>query len=276
MSTETKTDNVINMTMKQQYGYVSLLMLLFVGCGIPSVHPLYESEDLIMDASFTGIWKQDNSSVTWHVLPLLELERVIAAMEDSAGINWTVERPDVMQGDSIVRGEPVLTRNLELDHDGFSGELGFSGGVSSELNFGFNEEMASKLYVIQRQGRNDALFIAGMVELGGNRYLDFHQFRFLEDDPFSFPVHIFMKMSREDEQTILIHYFDENWLTGLITNRQVRIRHEVSRNGNILLTAPTRELKQFVRRHGDIQDAYRNTQTFRRISDVPRFDFESL
>jgi hypothetical protein len=250
-------------------------IILLTGCGIPSVHPLYEQGDLILDDSFTGIWEQDNGAITWHVMPLRELEQLMTQLEDSSTGNWAVERPDVAVGDSIVKGEPMLTRTFEVDNDRFSGEIGFTGSAESEFRFGYDEATADKLYIVQRRGKDEGFFIVGMVEIGGNRYLDFYHF-YLENDPFSFPVHIFMKTTRTDEDTLVIHYFDDNWLTSHIQNRQVRIRHERTRHGNILLTAPTRELREFVRRYGDIEEAYRTNDTFKRIAAVPDFDFDSF
>jgi hypothetical protein len=250
-------------------------IILLTGCGIPSVHPLYEQGDLILDDSFTGIWEQDNGAITWHVMPLRELEQLMTQLEDSSTGNWAVESPDVAVGDSIVKGAPVLTRTIEVDTDRFSGEIEATGSAESEFRFGYDEATADKLYIVQRRGKDEGFFIVGMVEIGGNNYLDFHQLRYLENDPFNFPVHIFMKISRADDETLFIHYFDDSWLSSHIKNRQVRIRHERTQTGSILLTAPTRELREFVRRYGDIEEAYRTKDTFKRIASVPEFDFDS-
>ena len=98
------------------------------------------------------------------------------------------------------------------------------------------------------KGRESGIFIAGLVQIEGNLYFDFRPFTFDIDDMFHFPVHLFMKASLEDENTIVMHYFNDEWLKGLISNRQVRIRHEINREGAVLLTAPTAELREFVRR----------------------------
>lgn len=210
---------------------VIVLMAWLTGCGVPSVHPLYETEDLILNESLTGTWEktaEPDGKQTWEVAPLAWLIE-----------HWSLDAD--MQDD------------LELLYDLDSLGLGNS-------------------YIIQRTGSSDYVYIAGLVELGGNHYLDFYKLDF-DSDVFSFHVHIFMKVLHSDNQLVM-HMFSEEWLRELISNRQVRIRYEESFMGEFLLTAPTRDLKKFVEKYGDVEEAYAHTETYRKISDTPRFQLE--
>jgi len=268
--------------MKTTYPYLPfalLAIILLSGCGIPSVHPLYEEQDLIVKEELTGVWQRNNTSDTWHVLPIRNLEAYVTQLDDSTGI-WSIDQEAEMHGDSLVITSSRVTRTVTMDGTGLpdgsvaDGQVQISGDAKTEFSFGYDDSMAEKLYLVQRKGRESGIFIAGLVQIEGNLYFDFRPFTFDIDDMFHFPVHLFMKASLEDENTIVMHYFNDEWLKGLISNRQVRIRHEINREGAVLLTAPTAELREFVRRYGDIEEAYRNSQTFRRIADQPQFDFE--
>jgi hypothetical protein len=207
---------------------VIVLLVWLTGCGVPSVHPLYESQDLIINESLTGTWEKDDGKTTWEVASLAWLNE-----------QWTLDAD--MQDD----------REFLYDLD----SLGLGNG-----------------YIIQQRGNVNYVYVAGLVELGGSHYLDLYKIDF-DSDVFSFPVHIFMKVSYNDDR-IEMHMFSEEWLRELIRNRQVRIRYEESFMGEFLLTAPTRDLKKFVEKYGDVEEAYEHTETYRKISDTPRFIFE--
>lgn len=232
-----------------------LATLLLVGCGIPSVHPLYEYDDLITNDDLTGVWKKSNSSTTWHVIQISELE------------NW------VATHDSTSENRLRLTRQLDLDESKFSGEITASGQVVNEIGIDLSENPSAKnLYLLQKQGGENELFLAGLLQINGSYYFDLYQLYF-DTEQFRFPVHIFMKASiRQDE--LELHYFDASWLQELIANRQVRIKHEVNRDGNVLLTASTLDLQRFVEKYGDIDEAYRDNDVMQRISTTPAFIFE--
>jgi hypothetical protein len=207
---------------------VIVLLVWLTGCGVPSVHPLYEPEDLIINESLTGTWEKDDGKTTWEVASLAWLSE-----------QWALDTD---------RHED-LEFLFELD------SLGLGNG-----------------YIIQQRGNDDYVYVAGLVELGGNNYLDLYKLDF-NTDVFSFPVHIFMKVSYNDDR-IEMHMFSEEWLRELIRNRQVRIRYEESFMGEFLLTAPTRDLKKFVEKYGDVEEAYAHKETYRKISDTPRFLLE--
>lgn len=106
------------------------------------------------------------------------------------------------------------------------------------------------------------LFEVHLVKLGSTYYLDFYpdQESKNSSDQNSlyattlFPMHIFGKISFESTGP-KIHLFDPDWLKKVINERRIRIKHEKI-DGDILLTAGTKELQQFILKYQHETKAY--------------------
>ena len=107
-----------------------------------------------------------------------------------------------------------------------------------------------------------SIYEVHLVQLGNQYYFDFYpdgdQTSLDGLDDFLqihlFPVHTFAKVEIEEDQ-VVFHMFDTDWLQNLIEQRKIRIRHEET-NDMILLSAGTKELQQFVEKYGDDPSAY--------------------
>lgn len=224
--------------------------IILTGCGIPSIHPLYEPADLKTDNTLQGVWQKAGSDVRYHVIKLADLEEFM-----------------------IASGDTSMSIKSTRSDDFFTGEVEVEQGMLS-LTKDFEDRGLGNLYLVQNELTRTELFLVGVVELGGNRYLDFKQLNF-NMDAFSYPVHLFMKASI-CEDTLKVNMFSENWLKEQIRNRQVRIKYEVNLDENYILTAPTTDLKKFVEKYGGIEEAYRSTNSYIKTSGQPVFKFEEL
>jgi hypothetical protein len=224
--------------------------IILTGCGIPSVHPLYESGDLKTDTSLQGVWQRPDSGTRFHVMRVGDLEAFLRAEGDTTNSIGAVSSNEVFRG------------TVEIDQGVFE--------LSNELI----DRGLENLYLVQSESDRSEIYLVGVVELAGDRYLDFKQLDF-DLGPFSYPVHLFMK-STVSNDTLYVHMFSENWLKEQIRNRQIRIKYEVNEEENYILTAPTAELKKFVEKYGGIEEAYRSTNAYIKVSDLPTFSFEEL
>lgn len=101
-----------------------------------------------------------------------------------------------------------------------------------------------------------------LVKLGDNLYFDFYpdgdQNGVQDLDDFLqihlFPVHTFARVELSGEK-VAFYMFDTDWLSKLIEQRKIRIRHE-NTDDMLLLSAGTEELQQFVEKYGDDEKAY--------------------
>ncbi|HAC16059.1 MAG TPA: hypothetical protein DCE78_08970 [Bacteroidetes bacterium] len=236
--------------MKKQFSNFTLsivvagLAVIFTGCGIPSVHPLFESTDLVNDEQIQGVWVRSDNTIKFHVMRVGDLRDQLQAKKDS------------------------LANSGGSDSDGNVDE---DFGAIEYLDDLISRDLGN-LYFIQNEEEPEEFYLAGLVEIGGELYFDFFKVDF-ELSKFSYPVHLFMKVSIASDELIM-HMFSEEWLKEQIKNRQIRIQLEVNQDDNYLLTAPTRDLKKFVEKYGSIEDAYRHQYTYRKVGIEPRFVFE--
>lgn len=221
---------IIMKTLHKLTGFAAILLLL-TGCGIPSVHPLYEPDDLIIKEELTGKWKNKSGKTVYQVLSLQDLKN----------------------------NQPIRD-SLDIgDDEGFVKEFVEMGLHNIYLIFD------NDVLVTDKGDKNTEAYLAGLLKLGDTFYLDLYKYPNFQDN-FSYPVHIFVKVEIK-ENSITIHEFREQWIKDLIKNRQIRIKHEVSFD-NFLLTAPSQELKNFVRKYGNDPEAFRNDpETFIKITD---------
>lgn len=106
------------------------------------------------------------------------------------------------------------------------------------------------------------VFSVHIVELGGQYFLDFYLDDFLDGENLLLkdfhvvPVHTFAKLTMRND-SLLINWFNQNWLEDLIKENKIRIHHE--NNGEfILLTAKPEELQKFVTKYVNSEEAFKD------------------
>lgn len=179
-----------------------LIILFLVGC-IPSIHPLYTTDNLAYDPLLVGEWFDKDNSNRWV---------------------------------------------FESDGDSAYKLVYFEGGI-----FG-NDSIET---------RSD--FIAHLVKLDNNYFLDLYP----GDNnhiPISgllsstlLPVHTFARLVyNNDEYTI--SFFSNDWLQQSILNNKIKIAHEKT-SDHIVLTAPTKDLQEMVKKNVDNTEAFIEPKT---------------
>ncbi|NGP87950.1 LptM family lipoprotein [Fodinibius halophilus] len=167
---------------------VLLLLFILTGCGIPSVHPLYNPDDLVVKEELSGKWKKKENSDVYNVFHLQDL-KVNEQVRDTLGIK---------EDDSLI----AAFEEINLDN--------------------------TYLIVESDIGEADSeIFVGGLVKLDKNYYLDLYKYPGFSADNFSYPVHLFVKVDLHDDK-IVMHQFREQWIKELIKKREIRIKHEVS------------------------------------------------
>lgn len=227
---------------------IILMAVILTGCGIPSVHPLYESTDLVKNENLTGVWVRSDNTTKFHVMSVNDLRDQLQAEQDT-----------------------LASISANADDHGFEGQVDIDFGVIEFLD-DLQARDLGNLYIVQNEDSPEEFYLAGLVEIGGEWYLDFFKVDF-GLSKFSYPVHLFMKASITTDELIM-HMFSEDWLKEQIEKRQIRIELEVNQEDNYLLTAPSTDLKKFVEKYGKIEGAYRHKYTYRKVGDEARFVFE--
>lgn len=226
-----------------------LTIALLTGCGIPSVHPLYEPDDLVLNDRMTGTWQKGEGQDSFSVMRMTELKEKL------------------MNEDLFLKKE---TDPVDDESSDMESEVTTADDLISYFNELIDKGLEN-MYIIQNKKEYDNFYLAGLINLNESYYLDLYKID-IGLDIFAYSVHIFMKISFDDNEVIM-HMFSQDWLNERIKNRQVRIKHEVNDMDDFLLTASTAELQKFVIKYGDAKELFEHSESYYRINGEPEFHF---
>lgn len=189
--------------MKNKIGLLLLIALLFQGCIIHSLYPLYTAETTILDKNIEGFWGYPSSN----------------------------ENADCPQGLLFEKVQDQNFYYLTTCED----------GVSSK-------------------------FETHLVKIGKYTYLDMYPMRehprekgkenkIGVTDFHLIPTHSFARVT-VNENKLVMESFNTKWLEDLFKQRKIRIKHEVIRDDEIVLTASSKDLQKFVLKYEDEKKAY--------------------
>jgi len=128
-----------------------------------------------------------------------------------------------------------------------------------------------KGYLVSYQdehGKTTEQYIAFLASIGNHLYFDYYPAEKKDNkigDEF-FTAH-FVKMHTSYRVDISkdggfeLSQLDESYVTKLIDEKKIRISHEKDATGNIVITASTDELQQYIIKYGDEPGAYRSEKT---------------
>ena len=115
-------------------------------------------------------------------------------------------------------------------------------------------------------------YLGHLAQIGGSYYLDLtaDPLRNLQDNQVyrvSTPVHSFVKLNLQaTDGAFSLTQFDLARLRDLFDANRIRLRHE-DVDGEVLITASSEEMQQFLKTYGEQADVYEGTERFVRIVD---------
>jgi len=122
--------------------------------------------------------------------------------------------------------------------------------------------------LVWSDGDKSTVLEARLVRLGGFRFLDLYPKD--ADTAFAVPAHVFIRV-RVDGDTLHLGLMSPDWLTGMLDREPsrlacVRIREPgfLRSQEQIVLTAPTGKLRDFVLQHAEDKEAFPPTSLVRR------------
>ncbi|MFD2531093.1 hypothetical protein [Gracilimonas halophila] len=206
---------------------VLILPLVLSGCFLKSVHPLVSDKETIELPGISGTWGNGDERFTF----IKEGEFDDLSFNGIGGQDL-----DITMTDTGTDSSGNLFRYFVIYED-------------------LNDEQPDSSY-----------FLGKFVQLDEDYYLDLYPFDVFDVDFRSshlLPVHTFSKIDLE-EDSISINLFRDSWIEDQIRDNRVRIKHEKLEEG-ILITASTEELQQFIKKYGNVTEAYRDPITLNRV-----------
>lgn len=226
--------------MKRTIYFFSLLVsaTLLSGCFLKSVHPLVTNSNAVMIDGLEGVYETTDQ-------------------------RWTFASDRT----------PKLIADLFREYP--DEDISFEPGETDSL--GINGYLI-RLEQLDGSTSYPEYFIGMIGELNGDLYLNL---KLLEVDlglsssfgnAHKFNVNTFSKVQYSNDQLIM-EPFASSWIGDQIRNHRVRIKHEIvtsdlDDSSEILITASTKELREFVIKYGKEEDAYEDPLTLKRVSNA--------
>lgn len=167
---------------------------------------------------------------------------------------------------------PLYTEKDLFENDILTGTWTDEEGAEWKLEHPENEKNGLKTtnktsYTLTLKNKDElefghSRFSVHIIKLGGNYFLDFYLEDLADDSDLTLanfhiiPVHTFARLT-VNSGSLVINWFDQNWLEDLIKQNKIRIHHE--NNGEyILLTAKPGELQKFVTKYVNSEEAFKD------------------
>ena len=134
---------------------------------------------------------------------------------------------------------------------------------SSDESWTFAKSGANAYDLVVREKKQTAPFDVHLLRLGARQFID------MTPDPNGLknseildiykaaliPGHMFAKVS-QIAPTLKMSFLDPKWIKNYLHDHSVEITHFLDANGDVILTAPTRDLQTFITKHADDKDAF--------------------
>ncbi len=136
-----------------------------------------------------------------------------------------------------------------------------------EFVFTFIDTTRGDYTLLCDEGGAQARFDAVLLEIGGESFLDIYpeepdvEVGFYKDHLMR--VHNILKIERVVD-TLWVADFDAEWLATMIDQKKIAIDH-VPLDGAVLLTAPTKDLQDLVRKYAKTPEAFSEPLRLRRM-----------
>lgn len=209
-----------------KFTILTFAVLTLQGCYLKSVHPLFTAEDAIILENLDGIYETENHR--WEFASARSPDRLIKLMTKLSDDEFT---PD-SSGDAAFEIDAYLVL-FESKEDPNERPVLFLGKVGE-----INGDYFLNLKILE--------IVSGLA----HNFVDYHRF----------DVNSFSRIE-VSENELVMEPFASSWIRDQIMENRVRIKHEVissdlDDSGEILITAPTHELQQFIEKYGNTKDAY--------------------
>lgn len=112
----------------------------------------------------------------------------------------------------------------------------------------------------ENDGRITSEYIAFMVTLNNNRYIDFFPHTknaklYGQYGDLNIPMHAVYRIALKGGKTLTLKRFNQDFLLEMISKKQIRLQHERVKD-KYVITASTKELQQYISKYGDNEAAY--------------------
>jgi len=285
----------MNASSKMKFiGAALIVAVVMSSCLLPSLHPIYTEDTREIDDRIIGTWVMDQTSdlQVQYDLQVDQEGDTLVNIEDINMATLRIENNNTLKEDkeniknlfsdfSIDKPVSIWTfeRAINVTFERYISEssnstISISIGAPSMAPKGY--KIASKnvlpyYFLIHKEiEHGDTIttrLLTNLTKIGAETYIDFVPYQFNKGlfSNNNINAHSFAKLSFDNEQ-LEIEMFDGEYITGLLHNKRIRLKHEnLGEEDEIILTASTQELRSFIGKYGDDADLYDDPQVFVKI-----------
>ncbi len=211
--------------------YLSCILILFSGCFLQSLHPLITQEKAVQIEGLEGRWETEDSRWTFFRDSKNIKNMSLSGLSVSGDVKFSFD-----EGDALSKDDPAYFVVYE----------------------DLNKDIPDSVLLEAKIGRINDTYYMDITVSDIFRDVNFENYHL-------FPVHTFSKIKIEGDN-LNIELFKSDWISDLIQENRVRIKHEVI-GENVLITASTEELNKFVKKYGADEEAYEDPINLRMVSN---------
>ena len=283
----------MNISIKFKLLISAFLIVILVSSCVPSLHPIYTESTTEVDDRLLGTWSMESSSALVSVEYDIEI-----TTEGNRTIRYSNTDTNSMSNEEMIRDAFQIDRNKIFPSSqsiwtferaaNISFEKKSSGSISAFVSmtlgapsfvpegFEITESEELSFYILTHKELEDgdttvSYLLVHMTEIGGEMYLDFVPFpKGDKRRQGAFAAnyisgHTFAKVGFENGK-LSIRMFDGEFIKNLVKSRKMRLRHErLGIDGDIVLTASTRELRAFIDKYGNNTEMFDEAQVFAQL-----------
>lgn len=202
----------------------AILVIFLSGC-LKTLHPIFTIKDIVYEPILLGTWMTSEQGIKGPDVLTEKGQAIITNL----GADNTIELPEKIAA---------------IKHKGYLVSYRDNEGNTTEQYIAFLARIGKHLY-----------FDYFPADKKGNETGDeFFTSHFLK-------MHTSYRVEISKDGSFELSQLDASYVTKLIEEKKIRISHEKDANGNIVITASTDELQQYIIKYGDEPGAYRSDKT---------------
>jgi hypothetical protein len=204
---------------------ISFLIILLSSC-LKTLHPIFTVKDIVYEPKLIGTWETGNEATKSHSAATESGRARITNLAEESSL----ELPEKI---SAIKQKGYFISYQDKDGTTTQQYIAFLARIGKHFYFDYfpAEKKDNKI--------GDEFFTSHFIKM-----------------------HTSYRVEISGDGSFELSRLDESYLTKLIDEKKLRISHEKDAAGNIVITASTDELQQYIIKYGDEPGAYRSEKTF--------------
>ncbi len=258
---------------------LTIVICLFAVSCIPSLHPIYTENDIVLNDRIIGEWMDENSdreeiqmfkdsifdqfannmgSMIKDHIPEADTSKMnITFSQFETSAKWTFER--AVNATATAKSGWFKSNPVSFENSTKSIVENNTKKLNGTIDYEELDHYILSYYEMTESDFTKKMMNVYLTKINGETYADFFPHEDTESKNMRFAsnnifAHTFAKVNFSDDG-IILQSFDSEFIEDLIKQKRVRLKHEVI-DDFLILTASTEELRAFVSKYGNDENLF--------------------